>query len=153
LALLQCLLVVSFSMLYFPNTMFYTISLLVLRVALMYFLASSFCLRVLLFLAVVIVYVGAMIILIGYICAISPNVSFSSRFSSFSFPLLLLLAFHSLSTPPSLSYSPPSDLGRFFYSDKGFFIFIVLFICLFITLLIVTTQYSSPKGPFRSSTV
>jgi hypothetical protein len=152
--LLQLCLFVFISMLYFSNSMYYTLVLLILSVSLLYYLASSFSLSVLLFLAVVIVYVGAMMILIGYICAIRPNVSFNSSFSLSFLPLLLsLLLLWVTFLSPYLSYSSYSDLSSFFYSDMGLFLFVVLFSSLFLTLLIVTTQYSSPKGPFRSSRV
>ena len=135
-------------MLYFPNSIYYTIVLLRFRLLFLYYLASSFSLRVLLFLAIVIVYVGAMMVLIGYICAISPNVSFKS--TSLPLPLILFLSvLFPFSTSPSLCYLPSPDLASFFYTEIG----VTLFVTLFVTLLIVTTQYSSPKGPFRSSRV
>jgi hypothetical protein len=136
-------------MLFFPNTMFYTLLLLVFSVSLLYLAACSSYVTILIYVIVVIVYGGAIMILIGYICAVCPNVSFS-RSSLSSMVFLFLVPVYLLS---ELTYTSPTslvDLSVFFYSHFGFFIFIVLFTSLFVTLLIVTSQHSSPKGPFRS---
>ena len=99
----------------------------------------------------VIVYVGAMIVLIGYICAISPNLILEPNYNYRYRLLLLLPSFYFIETL-DMSYfrSSTSTIVDFFYSFQGLFIFIVLVSMLFITLLIVTSQYSVPQGPFRS---
>jgi len=99
----------------------------------------------------VIVYVGAMIVLIGYICAISPNLvlepdySITYLFVSLFFTFTILDSF-SIPTFNTSTFT----LVDFFYSYQGLFVFISLVFMLFITLLIVTSQYSVPQGPFRS---
>lgn len=65
----------------YVNTLYYTFSLLAVVVLLLYTLVSNSALHTLTMLMFLIVYVGAMIILIGYICAISPNLIVSSSFS------------------------------------------------------------------------
>jgi hypothetical protein len=99
-----------------------------------------------------IVYVGAMMILIGYVCAVCPNVNFSVTPGSYSLiflltPLIFLLTPLSFSTPSSYFSS-----FNFFYTTLGLPIFLVVVFMLFLILLIVTSYYVSPKGPFRSVT-
>ena len=130
-----------FSLLVFPSTVYYVLMLLAFRLLLLYSLASSCFIRVLVFIMIIVVYVG-------YICAISPNVYFSSKsFVSF-LPLFLL----SLLVCPSttLEATPLSSLSRYFYTSYGSFLFLFLVFSLFITLLMVTSYYISSKGPFRS---
>ena len=63
----------SLMMFVYVNTLYYTVSLLLIVVLLLYLLVSTSMLHTLTILMCLIVYVGAMMILIGYICAISPN--------------------------------------------------------------------------------
>jgi hypothetical protein len=98
--------------------------------------------------------VGAIIVLIGYICAISPNLSVEPDYRVVyiflvSLPLFFLFGFIDLSYFSITRFT----MVDYFYSYQGVLIFFVLIIMLFVTLLIVTTQYSVPKGPFRSITV
>jgi hypothetical protein len=96
------------------------------------------------------VYLGAVIILIGYICAVSPNFITHSRINLglciFIFCGLSLL----MPTLPHIVRLPYSSPIRFFFSSRGLGVFLVIASMLFITLLIVTSNFSSPKGPFRS---
>jgi len=99
----------------------------------------------------VIVYVGAIIVLIGYICAIRPNLILEP---DFSFSSLYILIIASIFILYSMNFSFIDLCTRtivdYFYRFQGIFIFITLALILFVTLLIVTSQYSVPKGPFRS---
>ena len=137
-----------FSMLIFPSTIYYVLMLLSLRLFLLYSLASNYFISVLVFTMIIVVYVGAIIILVGYICAIRPNVYFSSRISTYLFlvPLFFPFLFPSTRSDSSLLVS----LSSYFYTSHGRFIFLFLVLSLFITLLIVTSYYISSKGPFRS---
>ncbi len=139
------------TLLFFTNTMYYTITLLVVVFISLSSLVSMGVIRTLSSLMLVIVYVGAMIIIIGYICAVSPNFVTSS-----SAPLYLVSVFIAVSyfiCSPSflvagrVRFFSPVD---YFYSPYGGFLFSTIVLMLFVTLLIVTSQYSSPKGPFRS---
>jgi hypothetical protein len=97
-----------------------------------------------------IIYVGAIIILIGYVCAVCPNVNFSSNTKYlYSFVIFSLL---SAFMTPSAFMAPSAFMPvfNFFYSSSGVSVFILLVFMLFIILLVVTSYYFSPKGPFRS---
>ena len=101
----------------------------------------------------VIVYVGAIIILIGYICAVTPNPSLEPSYNHllflfFSFVSLLLLYPDS---PLTLSPSSPSySLDSFFYTSYGLHLLSLIIFILFIILLTSTSQTTVTKGPFRS---
>jgi hypothetical protein len=99
----------------------------------------------------VIVYVGAMIVLIGYICAISPNLVLEPDYSITYLFVSLFFTFTILDSFSTPTFNTSTfTLVDFFYSYQGLFVFISLVFMLFITLLIVTSQYSVPQGPFRS---
>ena len=138
----------------YSNSIFYTLSLLFLLTFLLCSLAASSKISVFLLLLLFIVYAGAILILIGYICAVCPNLKFSPSLKYsifyFSIPLLILIVLQS-TTLNNLNSAFSSSLFSFFYSSYGIFILSLVIIILFITLLIVTTQYLIPKGPFRSS--
>lgn len=137
------------------NTMFYTMALLLVVGALVFQLTLLGKLQVLTALMLLIVYVGAMIILIGYICAVAPNVvTVSSNSSIVIFIVFILsIAFVFFSYRGVASVSPffvGSSPVIYFYTHFGLSIFIIVALALFLTLLMVTSQYFSPKGPFRS---
>jgi len=148
------LMILIFSLFLFPNIISYTILLLFFRVSILFLLASHSFLRILLFLMVIIVYVGAMIILIGYICAICPNPILSlGRKYSFFLVLFFLISLLSLLIISSSFSLPPLSLppiGDYFYSSFGVFMFLLIILFLCFTLLIVTSYYLSSKGPLRS---
>lgn len=97
----------------------------------------------------VIIYVGAIMIFIGYICAISPNilistsVPFSFFFLSFLVPFLFSLSYPYFNS----NFSPLTD---FIYSSSGVYLFVLVALVLFLVLIIVSSQFFSPQGPFRS---
>jgi hypothetical protein len=140
------------STLLFPNSLYFVFILLSNVIFVLYYLVSSLSLSVLTMLIFLIVYLGAMIILIGYICAVCPNLNLSSSvmFSPILSLSLLSTLLLSYLTFPSLPLSSVSTITEFFYSFSGLFVFAVLVLILFLTLLIVTSQYSTPAGPFRS---
>lgn len=134
----------------FPNALFYTVSLLSISLIVLIWIACSDYIRTLIFLLIVIVYVGAMIIFIGYICAVSPNLIITPRYS---YLYLMILSFFIYFLTYKNSVSSSSKRGRlldYFFRNWGVLTFILVSIMLFSTLLIVTSQYSSPQGPFRS---
>lgn len=140
------------TILFYSNTMFYTLSLLFIVIVLLSSLVSSNLLSPLTGLILSLVYIGAIIILIGYICAISPNLTTSSATSSYVGVTSLLLTLYLFITflkdalPLTLRSSNP--LAYLYSFGYPLLLFIVLM--LFVTLLIVTCQYSSPRGPFRA---
>lgn len=117
-------------------------------------MVSSNYIRTLMIILIVVVYVGAIIILIGYICAVSPNLVTSPSFNylglvfaSFIFSFLFSMTSNSV----GLERFKTGTLLDFFFRDYGVVIFVVIVLMLFLTLLIVTSQYRSPQGPFRSN--
>ena len=146
------IILVLFSMFYFVNSLYYSLSLLCFIILVLIFLVSNRIMSSLTMIMLSIVYIGAIIILIGYICAICPNVIVVSSFSSPSYAFFLSLFFYLFSF--GLNYPLPShsdvSMVEYFYSSSGLFIFSIIITMLFVTLLIVTSQYLTPKGPFRS---
>jgi hypothetical protein len=141
-----------FSMFLFPNTIYFSLNLLLVVFTTLSFLFYSNIVTSLTVLMLLIVYVGAIIILIGYVCAVCPNVNFSVTPGSYPLiffltPLIFFLTPACLSTPSSYFSS-----FNFFYSTLGLPIFLLVVFMLFLILLIVTSYYVSPKGPFRSVT-
>lgn len=145
------------SLFVFANRLYYTVALVTIVVILLFKLVVSLQLTTLTILILCIVYIGAIIILIGYVCAICPNVMsrksslFNSPFSILFIISIFTLIFSSINF--TKSSSQVLSIVEFFYSTTGFFIFLVLILMLFLTLLIVTSQYAVPKGPFRSTSI
>ena len=138
-----------FSMLLFPNTMYFRLNLLIVVFSTLSFMLYIGTIRSLTVLMLLIVYVGAIIILIGYVCAVCPNIKFSN--SNIVLPVTLLAPTLILLSPSQ--YLTPtifSNSFNFFFTPLGLPVFFVVVLMLFIILLIVTSYYVSPKGPFRS---
>ncbi len=143
---------VLFSIFYFVNSLYYSLSLLAFIILVLVYLVSTCYISSLTIIILSIVYIGAIMILIGYICAICPNVivssSFSSPFLMFVAPILFYIFY---SSHPFLNISSSNiSIVEYFYSSSGLFIFSIMILILFVTLLMVTSQYLAPKGPFRS---
>lgn len=135
----------------FANALFYTVSLLILSFLVLIWMVSSNYISTLMIILIVIVYVGAMIILIGYICAVRPNMVISPSINYLN--LVLAFIFFTVflnSYLPQGSEIKQGTLLDFFFRDWGSFVFVLVALMLFLTLLIVTSQYSVPQGPFRS---
>lgn len=139
----------------YANTLYYSIVLLGIILTLLYILVSNLLINVLTIILLVIVYVGAIMILIGYICAICPNLNLTpTPIRKFIYFLILRLSFILYNFSPlfglDISFTP---LVSYFYSSSGVVVFFTLVFILFITLLMVTSQYLTPKGPFRSVSI
>lgn len=138
------------SMFLIPNTIYFTLSLLVVTCYVVFRLVSYSIIQSLTGVILLLVYLGAIMILIGYICAVSPNF-ITVKFAAPSLVLLLVSSFGVLLPIPfSFEYSRVTSPLSFFFRRFGVHSFTVIAVILFITLLIVTSQYFSPKGPFRS---
>jgi len=149
--MLSLLLFLTMTLFIFKNSLYFTMMLLAISIITLCSLVLNTSLASLTAFMLVIVYVGAMMVLIGYICAISPNLVLEPDYSLVYVFILLFSSFFiidSFSTP-SLN-STTFTLVDFFYSYQGLFVFLSLVSMLFLTLLIVTSQYSVPQGPFRS---
>jgi hypothetical protein len=117
-------------------------------------MVSSNYIRTLIIILIVVVYVGAMIILIGYICAVSPNLVTRPSFSYFGLVFLSMLftfVFNRAFVSMGLESFKVGTLLDFFFRDWGVSVFVLIIFMLFLTLIIVTSQYRSPQGPFRSN--
>lgn len=139
----------------YVNTLFYSLSLLLVVIGLLYVLVTNLMLQSLTMLLLVIVYVGAMIILIGYICAICPNLILAPTHLSFTFYFLYFLIFvlFFLNEYSSVVMDIFLPITNYFYSSYGALAFFSVVLILFVTLLMVTSQYMTPKGPFRSVSI
>lgn len=135
----------------FKNSLYFTIALLLITFVMLGYLSLYGFISFLSSFILIVVYVGAIIILIGYICAVRPNLVLEPNFNFiYLFPFLVLpSSFLSPSTFTVFSCTTHT-LADFFYSFEGLFIFSSLVLILFVTLLIVTSQYRVPRGPFRS---
>lgn len=135
----------------FKNSLYYTISLLLISFIVLRSLALNTHLRFLTSFILIIVYCGAIIILIGYICAITPNLNLEPDYTNIYYFILVLLSFFIFNNISFIRFNiSEGSIVDYFYSYEGCFIFIILVSILFITLLIVTSQYTVPYGPFRS---
>nr|QHN89970.1 NADH dehydrogenase subunit 6 [Brachionus calyciflorus] len=143
------------SMFVYVNTLYYSMVLLAIVLSLLYILVSNLMLHTLTMIMVAIVYIGAMMILIGYTCAICPNLILTpSHLSSVLYMFLILAPFFIFPT----NFSPVFNssfvpMTTYFYSYSGVLVFLSLIFMLFVTLLMVTSQYMTPKGPFRSVSI
>lgn len=142
-------------MLFFVNSLYYSISLLLVVLLILSELVSRLILSSLTMLILVIVYAGAIMILIGYICAVCPNLILRSL--NFNYQPFVCFRLYYFSLKVLQSSQTRVDiflpLSEYFYSLSGSLIFFLVIFMLFITLLIVTSQYITPKGPFRSITI
>lgn len=146
---------ICFRIFVFSNTLYYTVALLSIIILILIELVSSGFLNSLTMLMLSIVYIGAMIILIGYICAICPNLIISLWFSKYTVLLFILLSLFFIISPNiphySINYTLSSyNLVDFIYSISGGYLFLSIVFILALSLLLVTSQYLTPKGPFRS---
>lgn len=138
-----------FSMLYFVNTLYFTLVLMLSVVSISVYSVYLGLFSSLFALVLIIIYVGAMMIFIGYICAISPNILFGSSISPFlTFSIVpVSLSFSSFYPSFNSNLSPLTD---FLYSSSGLILFFLVAVTLFLVLMVVSSQFFSPQGPFRS---
>lgn len=136
-------------MLYFVNTLYFTMVLMFSVVSFSIYSVYLGFVSSLFAVILIIIYVGAMIIFIGYICAISPNILFSSPLpaSVLFFLIGSVLFFLPSHSSFNSNFSPLTD---FLYSSSGVYLFSLVALVLFLVLIIVSSQFFRPQGPFRS---
>ena len=145
-------LLLSFFLLTF-SPLFYSLFLAMFSRMILCLLAYNFFIPSLISLVIILVYLGSMIIIIGYTCAVVPNLHYSLSSVTFS-PSLTVLALVSIFIYyiPLYSYgsSPVFSLSLFFYGPLGSFIFlpVILFMVL---VLLSSSSYIYISSPFRSS--
>ena len=109
----------------FKNSLYFTITLLRISVLTLSALVLNTYLNTLTAFMLVIVYVGAMIVLIGYICAISPNLVLEPDYSLVYVFTLLLSRFFILDSFSSPIFNISAfTLADLFYSFQGLFVFV-----------------------------
>lgn len=137
-------------MFYFVNTLYFVFVLLFSIIFILIFLFFSNAVSSIFCIMIAFVYIGAMIIFIGYVCAVSPNPLFVSSFPPyFVFFLALSVLFFGMLAPHFSSFAV-NFLSDFFYARAGCLIFFLITLMLFLLLIIVSSQFYVPKGPFRS---
>ncbi len=142
--ILSCIVLSFLVMLLFPRTLVYSLCLVLYVSLLVVSIVFQSFVRGLLGLLLLMVYVGAMIVIISYICAVSPNIKYThSLLSSLGSLVFALSAFLSLflSTyhPRKVfSFTSPS----FMFTDTGMWFLLV--VALFIVLVLMFSTYISP---------
>lgn len=138
----------------FVSPLFYAVILLLVRGYVIFHLTVSSIMPGLISLLILLVYYRAIIILICYVCSISPNVSYEkvSTLSStrvFIFCLVIRSAV-SIAIPTQFSTSFSNlQLVSFFYSYLGSSM--LLFICgIMLLVLFFCSLYTHVSSPFRS---
>lgn len=139
----------------FYTSIYYCFCLVLLVTLSLSYLIINMAVSSLIVVVMLIVYAGAVIILIGYVSAVSPNyVSAVSPnyvvllYSFLLFTFFVSFYFYDRLLPLNSSFT----LLEVFYTPLGISFLLVLLFRLFMTLLIVTSQYLCPVGPFRSAT-
>jgi len=141
------------SLFFFPSSLYIAFSLLLLSVISLSYLLLLSVISPLLCLLVIIVYAGAMMILIGYVSAVTPNIAISSPLSiSLSYLLLLsVISTYLLSSNIFFPrYQSIFNLASYFYTLDGLILFVLITLMLFFILLSVTSVHYTPTGAVRS---
>jgi hypothetical protein len=141
-------------MLLFPSTLVYSLVLVLYVSFLVVYMVINSSVSGLLGLLILLVYVGAMIIIIRYICAVSPNMKYSYSVSVILVTFItVLLIFLSLLLPRLGSTPNPDFLTpSFLFTDLG--LWLVSILCLFIVIILMYSTYTSPiVSSLRSTSV
>lgn len=144
-----------FLMTLFPSTLVYTLCLVLYVVFSASFLVTYDLVPGLIALLVTLVYVGAIIVIISYICAVSPNIKYY-RTILHNLSLLLFLVYSLVALLGSIVlYTMPLDVSltpSVLFSDIG--VIGLCLVCLFIVLVLMFATYVNPTAAsFRSSRV
>lgn len=139
----------------FPSTLVYTACLVLYVVLLVTFLVAYNLVPGLIALLVTLVYVGAMIVIIRYICAVSPNIkyyqSIMHSIALIAYSLVCLITLVGSVTTSSVAVEG-SLTPSVFFSDIG--VTFLGLICLFIVLVLMYSTYINPvASSFRASSV
>jgi hypothetical protein len=142
----------SFLLLTF-NPLFYSLFLIIFSVAVVSHLVTYFFIPRLLGIVILLVYLGSIMVILAYVCAVVPNLSY--YFSSFKFYVSLsFLSFFSISCTlfPLINHgsSPTFLLSTFFYGPFGSYIFFPV-IFFMVLVLLTSSSYLNISSPFRSS--
>ena len=110
ITMLTLLVLLVIRMFFYSNVLYYSISLIGFSLVLLSLLVKNYIISPITIALLIIVYIGAMIVLIGYICAVCPNInlSYSGSFLLAFFCFLLFTLFYSplpVQNSFNLSYS------------------------------------------------
>ena len=109
-------------------------SLLIISFLVLSYIALYRYLNFLTVFILIIVYVGAIIVLIGYICAISPNLILEPDYSFLYLYLFIVFFFYAFSKSNfTLIDLTSGTIVDYFYRFQGIFMFLILVLMLFIT--------------------
>jgi len=134
------------------NSMFYSLFLIFFCMFVLSYLTLIQSISPLVCFAFLIVYLGAIIVIIGYICCVTPNINMEPNYKALTLLVIPLIRYY---VPVANFYVYPNILvsttvlGSSLYSQDFIFILFIIIISLFLTLLRVTTP-PTPQGPFRS---
>lgn len=138
--------------LFYSSTLVYSLSLVLFVVVVLFYLVYSNLLAGLMALLLLLVYVGAMIIIIGYICAVSPNIKYEYTFTSFLVLGLICLCFIGVVFfGLTYTYTLVEDLlsPSFILTDLGILDLALLGLSMALVLMFATYS-SSLNSSFRS---
>ena len=136
----------------YTNSLYYSIFLIAFCLLILSYLVLMFSINILICFIFLIVYLGAMIVIIGYICCVTPNINLEPDYNWFymiflSFTVLVRPMYRFLVFP---FYGTSLQQAILIYSFDMVLVFFTIVTILFLTLLGVRTPPSSPQGPFRS---
>lgn len=136
---------------FFPRTLVYSLALVFYLLIVLFTLVNFTIIRGLLALLVLLVYIGAMMVIISYICAVSPNIKY---YASLASQLVALVLFFFI----ALSFILPSVSGSFIgcssYSLAPSFLFTdvgVVILGISALFMVVVLIYSTYIRPLASS--
>lgn len=102
------------------------------------------------------IYLGAMMIIIGYVCAVVPNVKLGVRNSYYWVPPITIFIVWIIRETPTLFGNPSSNgedfLSLYFYSSIGGYFFIIIIILLLV-LIVVPGLCVPYTAPLRSTSL
>lgn len=152
-AMFMFLLLLSIFLLLTFNPLFYSVFLGLFSLLVISLLVSHYFIPSLLGIVIILVYLGSMIVIIGYTCAVVPNLLYSFSSSAFyllSIALLLILPSFSLLPFSTFGFRPSFSLSYFFYGPLGSFMFVPV-IFFIVLVLLSSSSYLNISSPFRSS--
>ena len=152
--LIGCLpiLIILLAILVFPSTIVYSLRLVLYVTYLVVYIVRYSFVRGLLGLLILLVYVGAIIVIIRYICAVSPNIKYTYSLSVVALAAFMLCLSSVSFTLSSVTLPPPSETlsPSFLFTDFG--IWLVAILCLFILIVLMYSTYTSPLSSSLRST-
>ena len=141
-----------FTILVFPSTLVYSLTLVGYVSFLVTCIVINSSIGGLIGLLVLLVYVGAIMIIISYICAVSPNIKYCTSIGVMVLLFFIFVALLLSSVLPAPSSTPCVDTltPSFLFTDLGLPVVIVL--CLSIVLILIYSTYTSPIASSLRST-